>query len=142
MSSQDLFSACETEVNDLHNFFVDWMGAKVERDEKTFRQFTDTLSGNFTLVSPDGTIMEQDALVPGLEASYGSRPVFKIWIKDCKCRSVSDDQCLITYEEWQDIGGVGSSRISTALFARRADTPNGVEWLHVHETWLPGNEPK
>jgi hypothetical protein len=139
MSELDLFSACENEVNDLHDFFVNWMGASVDREDVIFERFTGTLSDGFTLISPSGEITERDALVPELEASYASRPEFKIWIKNCQCKFVSDNHCLITYEEWQDIGGAGSSRLSTALFARRDNTPNGVEWLHVHETWLPGN---
>ncbi len=114
------------------DIFVAWMGAFVDREERIFKRFTDTLSGNFTLVSPSGEITEQQTLVPELESAYGSRPVFKTWIKACQSRVLSDNHCLITYEEWQDIAGIVSSRISTALFARRADTPNGVEWLHVH----------
>jgi hypothetical protein len=45
--------------------------------------------------------------------------------------------CLVTYEEWQHLSGTASGRISSAWFRARSDTPHGVEWLHVHETWLP-----
>ena len=33
--------------------------------------------------------------------------------------------------------GTITGRVSTAVFRERADTPNGLAWLHVHETWLP-----
>ena len=139
MSEQDLATACEKEVNDLHDFFVEWMGAKVERNDNVFARFSATVGDGFTLIGPDGDMAEREALEPELEATYGARPDFKIWIKNCQCKYVSDNQCLITYEEWQDIAGVGSSRLSSALFGLREGAPNGVEWLHVHETWLPGN---
>jgi hypothetical protein len=32
--------------------------------------------------------------------------------------------------------GESRGRLSTALFRERDDTPNGVEWLHVHEVWI------
>lgn len=41
-----------------------------------------------------------------------------------------------TYEEWQDTGQGERGRISSVLFRRRERAPNGVEWLHVHETWI------
>ena len=138
-SQQDLAAACEKEANDLHDFFVEWMGAKVDRSDKVFERFSATVGDSFTLIGPDGDTSERKALEPELEGTYGARPEFKIWIKNCQCKFVADNLCLITYEEWQDIAGVGTSRLSTALFGRRKGAPNGVEWLHVHETWLPGN---
>ncbi|MFX0092506.1 MAG: hypothetical protein ACFFBD_12150 [Candidatus Hodarchaeota archaeon] len=43
---------------------------------------------------------------------------------------------MTTYEEWQEIDGQTIARLSTALFRKCFDAPNGVEWLHAHETWL------
>ena len=51
-------------------------------------------------------------------------------------RSVSDKLALATYVEWQEVEGQTNSRLSTALFRGKVGTPNNVEWLHVHETWL------
>jgi hypothetical protein len=138
MSDPDLFTACNNEVDGLHDFFVDWMGAKIDRNPVLFKRFTDTVADTFTLISPSGEITPLDSLIPELEGAYAARPDFKIWIKNSTCRFVSDDQCLMTYEEWQIIAGVETARLSTALFSRREGTPNGVEWVHVHETWLPG----
>jgi hypothetical protein len=43
---------------------------------------------------------------------------------------------LATYEEWQVIEGETRGRLSTALFRNREGTPNGIEWVHLHETWM------
>lgn len=139
MPDQELFSACETEVKGLHAFFVDWFGGRVERNQEVFARFSGVASDNFFLINPDGVMGDLAALSKRLEASYGSRADFKIWIKNCRLRYLTNDICLMTYEEWQDISGVVSTRFSSALLGRREGTPNGVEWLHVHETWLPGD---
>lgn len=42
---------------------------------------------------------------------------------------------VATYEEWQ--GGEGRAargRLSTVVFTRDDDAPNGLVWRHVHET--------
>jgi hypothetical protein len=51
------------------------------------------------------------------------------------------DILLVTYEEWQQSGDQTTARLSTALFRDKPDAPNGLEWLHVHETWLPDRAP-
>ena len=139
MQNNDFFAACKSEVIGLHDFFVEWMGAHIDRNPLAFERFANTTAESFFLVNPDGSVSERETLLPDLESTYGARPDFKIWIKDCQCRFVSENHCLITYEEWHDLAGVGSSRLSSALFERREGTPNGVVWLSVHETWLDEN---
>jgi hypothetical protein len=57
-------------------------------------------------------------------------------VKEVAVRLLSPQLALTTYEEWQEIEGKVTARVSTAVFKQKANTPNGVEWLHVHETWL------
>jgi hypothetical protein len=65
-------------------------------------------------------------------------------VRDVAVRDVSPDgdRCLVADEEWQSDGtGEGTGRLSTALFAPAPAAPDGVAWLHVHGTWLPGAGP-
>lgn len=140
-SGDALFAACEAEVAGLHRFFVGWMTGAVARDTTTYARFTDVVADGFALIGPGGVVTEREALIAELEAAHGQRAAFDIWIADCRCRWSAGDLCLITYEEWQQTGEVKTGRLSTALFRRRAAAPNGVEWLHVHETWLAGAAP-
>ncbi len=141
-SDDALFAACGAEVAGLHRFFVGWMTGAVARDAATYARFTGAVADGFALISPGGTVTEREALIAELEAAHGQRAAFDIWIEDCRCRFTAGDLCLITYEEWQQTGETKTGRLSTALFRRRAAAPNGVEWLHVHETWLPGAAPE
>ncbi len=53
-----------------------------------------------------------------------------------RTRVERDEHCLVTYEEGQRIDGDWDWRVSSGLFRRAADAPNGVEWVHLHETRL------
>ena len=48
---------------------------------------------------------------------------------------VSDDLCLVTYEEWQNRGDGDKGRMSSALL--RCTAEGECTWVHVHETKLP-----
>ena len=133
---------CEKEVVELHRFFQDWFGGVLENDDATFGRFGGVLAEGFLIVSPNSAATEREPLIERLRGAYGSwatgseRPG-RIWIEKLRVRRSVEDWAIVTYEEWQQVGGETRGRISTAVFGRREGTPNGVEWLHVHETWLP-----
>jgi hypothetical protein len=148
---RDLSTAVEREVVALHEFFEAWLR---DDDPDGFDRVADALAPGFHIVSPDGTVRGYDALVASLRAGRGSQPPgFAIEVRDVRVRDVTphEESCLVTYEEWQrgrtgdgDGDGDGDAwtgRLSTALFGRAPDAPGGVEWRHVHETWLPDAGP-
>ena len=51
--------------------------------------------------------------------------------------SSTESIAVAQYEEWQhnkqESPGVGGGRISTVVFS----LGDKLQWLHVHETWLP-----
>ncbi len=133
---------CRTEITELHHFFVEWMTGALPRTAEAFARAADVLADDMTMINPEGEVMACAALLGAIETAHGAftppEQTFRIWIKNYDCRFVSGDLCLATYEEWQDRTGEVKGRLSTVLFRRRDGLPNGVEWLHVHETWLPG----
>ena len=107
----------------------------------TFGRFADVLADGFALINPRGAITERRPLLRELEAAYGVHGAddiqFRIEIKNFRHRHTQGVLCLVTYEEWQQLSGAATGRLSSAWFRARSDTPHGVEWLHVHESWLP-----
>ena len=137
--------ACGREVTDLHVFLQAWLAGTVPRDAATFARFEDVIGDDFLIISPLGTITDRTALLSEFEASHGllapQAADFRIWIENCRCVRSLGDRALVLSEEWHSLGGATSARLTTALFERHPDTPNGVNWAHVHETWLPGHAP-
>ena len=122
---------CETEVAEFHEFVEAWFAGTADDP----RRLETSLAPDFHIVTPQGEIRTRDGLVEdvvGAHAAYADVS-FEISIGAFESRDVTDDRCLATYEERRSIDDRHETRVATALF-RRADAPNGVEWIHVHET--------
>jgi hypothetical protein len=129
---------CETEIVGLHRFFVRWYRGELDATGEDFARVSDVLTEDFRMVNPDGVVVARSELLTGLRRNHGSRSEsFDIRIENVSYRPVGRSAAAVTYEEWQTEGGRARGRVSTAIFREHSSTPNGVEWLHVHETWLP-----
>ncbi len=129
---------CRNEVEQLHMFFQDWFTGAVEDEDDNFARVSAVLADDFFLVSPRGqTHRKADilALIRALRA--GRDPGFRIWVEDFELRQQAGDLAVATYRELQEIDGSTTDRLSTVVFRRAPATPNQVEWVHLHETWLP-----
>ena len=131
---------CQREVVELHGFLVHWMAGAVPRSAAAFARFSDVLADGFALISPRGEITERRPLLRELEAAHAvyraEDPNFRVEVREFRHRRTEGPWCLVTYQEWQHLSGTAIGRLSSAWFRARSDTPHGVEWLHVHETWL------
>ena len=65
----------------------------------------------------------------------------RLWTTNHLLHYADSQTAVMTYREWQTntgtTGDITSLRLSTAVLCAAPGTPNGVAWLHVHETWLP-----
>ena len=127
---------CEREIIELHQFFQDWFNGAGPNTDEQFARAAGVLAEGFVIISPDGTLTEGAPLLARIRQGHGTRPNFRIWVEDFRFHRQDGHIALTTYQEWAEIGEETTARLSTALFREKAGTPNGVEWLHVHETWL------
>jgi hypothetical protein len=131
-------SAWHAEIVELHAFFEGWLGGTTPPTDAAYARLVDTMAPEFAIVTPGGERILRDQLLAQLRAAHASRPGWKIWIEDADLRLRQGELTIVTYEEWQrHADGTVTGRLSTVIFRARAGTPNGLEWLHVHETWLP-----
>lgn len=134
-------AVCHAEVEELHQFFQDWFNAVLPPTDDAFRRFESVMAERFMIISPNGELTEREELVDRLRAAHGiwrqgSQPG-RIWIENLQVRHTVGSQAMVLYEEWQEIEGETRGRLSTAILQRLEGTPNGLEWLHVHEVWMP-----
>lgn len=132
----------EREVVELHRFFQSWFTGQVARTDENFGRVANALAQDFLMISPDGVREDRDAILKAIEEAWGRRPPgFSVWIQQLEVRWSGPDVVLLTYEEWQADIGETRGRLSSALFRVNVDAPLGVEWVHLHETWLPTPDP-
>lgn len=139
--TSELALRCEREVLELHIFYERWLTGELPPTEENYSRLTSVLSSDFALISPSGEIQTAADLIPQLKMAHGLRRnsefTFHIMIKNFDCRFARSRMALVTYEEWHEFKGKINARLSSAIFRPKAGTPNGLEWLHVHEVWLP-----
>lgn len=133
---------CKQEIIELHQFFQDWFRSKLEDSDHEFNRFARVLAQEFTMIAPSGSLNHREAILGMVRHGHGSwrERNGRIWIENVVTRWQDADMCLVTYEEWQENDELVTARLSTVLFRERFDTPHGVEWVHLHETWLPTAE--
>jgi len=130
----------EREVRAFHEFLEDWLTGRLPEDDGD--RADAVIPDDFEILSPTGERRSGSTLRADLRGARGafadSDPAFEIRIGSFRRRDERERTCLVTYEEWQRVDGEWDGRVSSALFRRADDAPNGVEWVHLHETWLPG----
>ena len=127
----------EREVHELHDFFQAWFCGNIPQTDAQFRRVKDALGAGFALISPGGQLAEREPILESIYAGYGQRSEMRIWIEKFRLHHEVGNIVVATYEEWQTIDGETTARLSTVLFQKKVAAPNGVAWLHVHETWCP-----
>ena len=136
----DLSGNINSEIIEIHQFFMDWFTGSISNTEEVFFRFFKVLTPNFELITPSGNIFHYTDVIEMIKSSYGSRSLpnsqFKIEIKNINVRFAFQSILGATYEEWQYSDDSKTARISTVIFQKNNNTSNQLSWVHVHETWL------
>ena len=124
------------EIIDLHEFFQAWFVGSAEQTDEAFSRVGRSLAEEFELVAPDGEVVPRRRIMSSIQRGFGRRPDFRIHIENFDARVSEGGLCLVTYHEIQEQEEVTTRRVSSAVFRDAPEAPNGVRWLHVHETWV------
>ncbi len=131
---------CRAEVYEFHRFLVKWFTGRERPDKLLFVEFSDVLAPDFRLVSPAGRIFTRTELEARVWEAYGAHGrdpnPFRVWVERFEGRPLGEGHHLVLYEEWQEVKGETKVRQSSAVFRKSEHARNGVDWVHVHETWL------
>jgi hypothetical protein len=126
------------EIIELHDFFQGWLDGTLPEADAVYGRLAATMASEFTLITPEGERIGYDQAIVQFRPTYNTRPGWRMWIERAELRLRQGGLLLTTYEEWHRFAdGRVTGRACTALFREQAGTPNGLAWLHIHETWLP-----
>lgn len=120
----------------MHLFIEDWIGGL----RQDMSPFTEALAEEFTFVPPDGSVLDREEAIAAMEAvddaHSDSSPSFRIDVQDTEVQLSVYGMHLVTYREHQRIDGEWHSRTSSVWLRETTRTATGLEWVHLHETWL------
>lgn len=133
----------QLEVVNLHRFFEEWLAGRLPDTEVAFERCVTAMGAQFELITPSGERLAREDLIESLRGANGSRGGdFRLWVDRLETRPLSGGVHLVTYEEWQTHDGRTTGRFSSAVLADSSNATDGIEWWHVHETWLPDHGPR
>jgi hypothetical protein len=133
----------QLEVVNLHRFFEEWLAGRLPDTDVAFERCVTAMATQFELIVPSGERLTRTDLLESLRGVNGSRGAdFRLWVDELATRPIAGGVHLVTYQEWQTHDGRTTGRLSTAILADSAGAADGIEWWHVHESWLPGHAPR
>ena len=96
------------------------------------------MADDFVMIPPDSDLLPRDVIMDIFWQEHGTKtPSFRIEVRNPVARKVAESLYLVSYEEWQ-FEQDQSARVTTALMK---ETPTNIQWLSVHESWLPDHSP-
>ena len=131
-----MITRIENEIIELHKFFQDWYNNQLAPTDENFARCADVLAPDFSIIFPNGKRILRGPLLNGLRRAHNTHTGMRIWIKNIQELHQIGDLIIATYEEWQEVEGKVTARLSSVLFQKSDSTSNGLLWLHVHETWI------
>lgn len=136
-------SMAAREIIELHELIEDWVtGRCPDTDEVWTSRLSDRFIPGFHIIMPAGALMRGDGLWGPMRAAYGRNPDFRIQIRNIDQRvELEGGASVWTYEEWQrnalNSTPKDNGRTSSAVFVACPRRDTGLQWAHIHETWLP-----
>lgn len=142
-SSSSIITKVQLEIDRLHGFFVEWFTGSIDNTNENFALVDESLAENFHLVNPQGVTTARGALLQALQSSYNSRrgQVYNIECRNVQLLQKHLGMYLVSYEEWQQIEETETARVVSAWLCDDKEREDCLQWVHVHETWMPGKAP-
>lgn len=131
-TTTNLENDVRTEIEEMHQFFVDWFSGKAE--QSVFDEFTSRFDSNVKYIGVDGSLLDRTALVDFLGGARGIGSNFRIAIRDVKVQHLSDSHVIVTYTEWQRQATFSDRPENGRLTTLILSTSKPFRWIHIHET--------
>ena len=127
--------AWHREIVELHEFFQGYFLGTIDADD--VGRLEAALAADFTIVGPGGGVTARADTVAAVRGGHASATQLRITVIGAQLLVDGPDVVVARYEEHHESANGATGRLSTVVFTRESDAPNGLRWRTVHETWLP-----
>jgi hypothetical protein len=128
--------AWHKEVVELHEFFEAYFLGTT--DMADLHLLEAVLAPGFTIVGPNGTESSRAETIEAIRGGHGHTSSLVITITEARLLSTTAETVVARYVENHALSEGSNHRLSTVVFTRVPDAPNGLQWQSVHETWVAG----
>lgn len=122
----------QREVIELHELFESYFLGATD----SLARVEQALADDFTIVGPDGSVNDRDQTLAALRDGHSHTTSLAIVISEMVLLAESDEFVVASYVEGHELALRSNRRLTTVVFRRDVDGPNGLRWVRAHETWL------
>lgn len=127
------------EITEFFKFFSDWFDGAIPNTDEQYSRISRVIPADSTFISHKGEmITARSFFMNSIRTAHSTIPQLHMQAKNIQLQWENGDLALIIFEEWSIAPiPVTGGRLCSAIFRKNPNTPNGIEWLHFHETLLP-----
>lgn len=127
----------QREIVEFNVFITKWLSGELPNKQETFQRLSGVIGTGAKFVHPWGDESSLQEFLCGLIPKHGTMKEMKVsfWFDNIQERKLAEGVHLVTWQPWEQVtGGEKRGYFATAILTAKEGTPNGVEWLHFHET--------
>ena len=124
----------------MEQFLEDWITGRLPDTDEAFERLAGVMAPSFHIVGPAGEWFDAGGLLAYLRRQHGTDPDTRRWVVEPRVAHHDDVVAVVVFDEWQMRDGETLGSRVGCVFRSDPSAPNGVQWLHIHETRLPAAE--
>lgn len=129
--------SAKREVIEFNLFLEMWLCGHIPDSDQNYERVVEVIDNGATMIYPWGRQSSLKESLDLVRQKHGlmSGKNFMTWIDNIEEKKLADGVYLVTWESWEKLnGGEHKGYYATAILLSKEKTPNGVQWLRVHET--------
>ncbi|CAM6100642.1 unnamed protein product [Calypogeia fissa] len=136
---KDETSRVACEIVEYQIYLEKWLRGQVDTSDSGFWRLIHTMDEKSSLVFAHGTEGNAHLTIDGLRSLHGAVPQFVIWVDRVRVKKLSEGAWSVIFDKWErPTPEELHCKIISSVLVSQAGTPNGLKWVHIHETWLAG----
>jgi len=120
-------------------FYERWRRAEVQKSEQSMQKLRLSFYPLGIIVHPSGFEQPLHQYMDGVERSYGDKQgtKFRVWLDRVSSAQIGVDIWLVKFDKWELSGEERECCLTTVLLgSKQTEVPDGLIWMHVHQTLL------
>lgn len=123
----------EGEIIEMEAFLEKWIRGEADLGAG-LQRLADVLAEGFSIIASTGEVLRRNELLAYMENQHATDPGTVRWVENVRPGYSGGGVRVAIFDEWLVRDGKRKGNLISAVFYETSNAPNGVEWLHIHES--------